>query len=329
LFDDLGRPRFDGETFGAFNGDTVLLLQPPPRRAWVRGGDRRSGFDLYHHKGGEVFQATVCVSHFGTTREKAPELSFRLERLDGNPLAAGTLPIKGEIRQGFHSLEGLAITLPPVSSCTPCRLCLSWPLVTGTVSNAWPLWIHPAEPLEGVKAIHLHDPRNALDSMAGLQGNEHADLWVVSAFDKSVLRRLAKGKAVLLMQGFDYPLESKPLPFWREGVHLVQDHPLARRFPFQDGGTEELLALTSDRFFTGSVEDTGFDAMAPVLSRLDLHSDNFSLTHALVELKGYPGRCFATTLRLAGGMGDLPLGLKNNRAGQALLAAVRDEIAKG
>jgi hypothetical protein len=328
LFDDLGSSRFDPEDFRVFNHETLLLLLPPPRRAWVHGGDRRSGFDLHHHRGGEAFRATVCVSHLGATREKAPELHWRLVAQEGQEMASGSFPVKGELTPGLAPLGVLEFSLPEVSSCTRMNLCLSWQLKRGTVANAWTLWVHSSRFLDLVRRVHLHDPRGALRMLTGLEGEEDSTLWVAADLDETVRNRLKADRAVFLVQNSEYPLETKPLPFWREGIHLKQNHPLAEEFPFQDGGGEELLSLTGDLFFTGALSGTGIEAMVPILSRLDLHSDNFSLTHSLVELKGFPGRCLATTLRLAGGLGNLPLGLKNNLAGQAVIASAWEYAIK-
>jgi hypothetical protein len=277
LFNDLHEPRFEMQEI---NGAEILLLRPPPRRAWIRGGDRTAGYDLFHHPSGGLFQARVPGGRVCWT-------------LGGD--------------SGFCEDEDLRIPLPVVERSTTLTLALT----RDGLKNRWPLFIHPPSSLQ---AVHLHDPHGELSLFTGLEGGEDAAVWVTSDLDEAVKRHLdAGGHAILVQAGFR-PLQARGLPFWREACHLVGDHPLGRRFPFSDGGGEELLALTTDRFFAAAGQ------FRPVLSRLDMR--DFTLTHSLVEIERYPGRLLATTLSLAGGPGRLPSGLKNNRAGAALLSAM-------
>lgn len=285
LFNDLHALRFDAQAFREINSEEILLLLPPPRRAWIRGGDRTAGHDLFHHEGGSLFQARVNAG--------------------------------GEVRwslggdSGISEKGDLTIPLPKVDRSTTLTLTLS----REGMKNHWPLFIYPPFSL---RPMHLHDPHGELYLFTGLEGGAEAMVWVTSDLDDATVRHLEAGRHAILVQAGFRPLPAVGLPFWREACHLKGDHPLAGRFPFRDGGGEELLALTTDRFLKTAAD------FRPVLSRLDMR--DFTVTHGLVEVERYPGRLLATTLNLAGGPGRLPRSLKRNRAGAALLSAMFREL---
>jgi len=324
LFDDLGRLRFDARAYAGFNSDTVLLLLPLPERIWVNGGDRCSGHDIHHHFSSSVFKAVVAVSHFGCTTNPAPDLRWRLTSGKDRVVRKGSVRITAKPLRGVCLLGELAIELPAVVEPARFELTLSLELDGNTVTGTWPVWVHPSGLKEAAESIHLHDPGGELDSFTGLNGSEDAGVWLSPDLDAHVMNRLERGGALILAQAGSRPLAVEKHPFWREAVHLAGSHPLAELFPFQDGGGEEMLSLSTDRFFSTDSGGSLFERMIPVLTRLDTRL--FNISYSLVELAGKPGRCIATTLNLAGGMGDQPLGLDKNRAGTALLGAICYEL---
>jgi hypothetical protein len=321
LFDDLGRPRHDDGDFRMINSDTLLMARGAPRRAWVRGGDRASFLDLHHQVGGERLLCRIAVSHFGRERAAPVDLTWRMVTEEGAEWAAGVLPVKKPLSCGLHLLGEIVLDLPETDRVMACTLSLSWPVEPGGVKNAWPIWVHPAQVLKRIEQIHLHDPAEDLDAWQGLAAGPEAAVWIACDLDSDALRHLDEGGGLILVQPGSGPLPSRGAPFWREANHLKEDHPLARSFPFQDGGGLETAALSTDRFFTGGLGELPFTHLKPILTRLDMRT--FRRSHSLVELKGLPGRCIAMTLRPAGGAGAQPLGLRNNVAGSALLAAAQ------
>ncbi|MHC4944495.1 MAG: glycoside hydrolase family 2 TIM barrel-domain containing protein [Planctomycetota bacterium] len=326
IIDDLGRPRFDESEFRKINSDTLLMVRGAPRRAWVRGGDRASLLDLHHQVGGERLLCRIAVSHFSEQLPAPADLTWKLLGKDGTEKAAGILPVKKKLSRGLHLLGEISLDLPETKHVMACTLSLSWPFDSEGSENAWPIWVHPAQDLNRIEEIHLHDPGEGLDTWHGLSAGPEARVWVTCNVDADVIEHLEEGGGLILVQSGSHPMPSMGAPFWREAMHLKEDHPLARNFPFQDGGGLETAALATDRFFTGSLEGTPFKDVKPILTRLDMRT--FSRSYSLVELEGYPGTCIATTLRPAGGAGAQPLGLKNNVGGRALLAAVQAYLAE-
>lgn len=324
VFDDLGRPRIEAQEWRRMNEETLLLLMPPPRRAWIHGGDRRSGYDLHHHMGGSLFETTVCASLYGTVPKAGGELTWELKAEGGGTMSRGVLDVRPVKKRGLNVLGALRIEIPDVKATFPCRLHLAWHVGESRAENSWPLYIHPASLLEEIREIHLHDPSGSLDVLEGLKGGEDARVWVASSLDQAVRGRLEGGGPVIWVLNDERSLGCLRLPFWRECFHLIGDHPLAGRFPFSDGGGDELYALTTDRFFQRRLDETGFTGLRPILTRLDARA--FRLSYSLAELDGFPGRCLALTLNLAGGLHDLPHRLRNNRAGCALLKAMKEDL---
>jgi hypothetical protein len=105
------------------------------------------------------------------------------------------------------------------------------------------------------------------------------------------------------------------MPFWREGVKLLEPHPAWGDFP-HDGYV--------DLQFYGLAAGHALDVSAfrgevrPILRRLDART--MAIHDYAVELGFGAGRIIVSTLRFEGGLGDQPFGISRNTAAAYLLA---------
>jgi len=198
--------------------------------------------------------------------------------------------------------------------------------------NQWPLWIFP-QPDHQADTVLLYDPTHKLEREWEGYGRRclPSDLerWhglvITTAVDTAVRSFLTTGGGVLLLQADDGPLPAQRLPFWREAIKLPVPHPLWQQFP-QRGFV--------DLQFWGLATDVGFDmgrvgevlpelgTVTPILRRLDARE--FTMTDYLWSATAGAGRLIACALRLQGGAGAQPTGLKRNVAGRYLLAVLLD-----
>jgi hypothetical protein len=107
------------------------------------------------------------------------------------------------------------------------------------------------------------------------------------------------------------------MPYWREALKLAEPHPAWGSFPYQEPGLQ----------FYGLAPDCALESITlppsavwkPILRRLDTRG--MDLHEYILEMRIGSGKAIISTLRLQGGLGDQPSGLRHNLAGQWLLAS--------
>ena len=329
LFDDFGALRYDPS---AFNGDTVLFIEPDRRRAWTAGGDRPSWLDRWGVKAGESVRRHIGISHFGSRLGPGAVLRWSTDSGQSGEVILGPLE-PGDVKElGLIEFDAPA---------KPQKLILAVELMAAgrTLSkNAWPLWVFeaPPAPMNGgarvrAGAVTLYDPANILEGFADATGWKAATptqgllggpgIVVATAWSVELLAFARNGGRVLYLQPSAFGgLPAAELPFFREAMRLFEDHASWGSFPHEK---------TTDFLFYGLASDCAFEPEAlsqvlgapltPILTRVDARS---SALHAYVcEAQVGAGRLLLTTLRPYGGLGDQPSGLKRAVCGVALLRA--------
>lgn len=314
LWDDFDHLRYDPS---AFNGDTVLFIEPDRRRAWTAGGDRPSWLDRWGVEVGESVRRHVGVSHFGPRIGAGTVLRWRTSTDKHGEVTLGPLE-EGDVKE----LGLIAFEAPTQAQ----KLTLTVELVAGErvlSKNTWPLWVFPKP---RAFPIQRHDPTNLLEGLTPgnllsppLSGAGGAGITVATVWRPEFLERVRAGGRVLYLQPSAHgSLPAAELPFFREAMRLFEDHPSWGSFPHEK---------TTDFLFYGLASDCAFDPVAlqqalgvpvaPILTRVDART---SKLHAYIcEAQVGVGRLLLTTLRPYGGLGDQPSGLKRAVCGTALL----------
>jgi hypothetical protein len=162
---------------------------------------------------------------------------------------------------------------------------------------------------------------------------DEADVVLATEWSTALDARVrAGGRVLLLVRGRpDDPVESAPMPFWREAVKLLEPHPAWGDFPHEGWTDLQFYGVAPDRALViGEALAKGEAAIANkahgaaagpherVLTRVDART---AAVHAYAAVLPWgDGRLFATTLRFGGGLGDQAAGLGRNVCGQELLA---------
>jgi len=325
IWDDTGRQRFPAEALRSFNDDLVVLVGWGRRRAWVAGGDRPAPFDPWTYRSGQGVRAHLIGANHGRARGPAT-VAWDVRWLDaqgatGEPVATGRVTDVDPLDAG--TVRELAIArfdAPDVERPRACRLEATVTIGDIRATNAWPLWVFPRDPWpwEG-GTIAVVDPHGRLDDLAPLVrerivGMDDADVVIATAWPPEMATRVAGGgSAVLLQSDRAGPLPAEPLPFWREAVRIAEPHPAWHDFPVQPFVGLQLRASSADHAFDA---DAHQDAR-PLLRRLDARSGR--VHDYAVEMPYGKGRIIATTLRLDGRTGDLPLGISRSPGALYLL----------
>ncbi|MCS7222253.1 MAG: glycoside hydrolase family 2 TIM barrel-domain containing protein [Anaerolineae bacterium] len=333
IFDDLGRPKWTPEEFRPFNDDSVLCLDGDRRRRWQHGGDRVDRIDLYNVWAGETARWFVILSHVGKPIPNGGELTWQLIDQTDLVLAEGRSEIRRTLLPGRpQELARIECDLPILERAN--ELCLRVRLTTEdmVLVNRWPIWCYP-RPAAWPNELAICDPSYTLDGWDELlqparRISAEPPSWEPSMVLATVLTPwllgyLRAGGRVLLLQQGDGPLPSRRGPFWREAIHLFPDHPLWQTFPHRGYADLQFFGLATDVMLDASRLHETVPEIAqirPVMRRLDARE--FYVCEYLLEAEIGRGRLLACTLRLQGGSGMQPTGLRRNVAGYFLLWAM-------
>jgi hypothetical protein len=243
--------------------------------------------------------------------------------------------------EGIRPQEVSAIRFRLPQSSLIQELCLeaeiSFPKVL--VQNTWSLWSYPKrQPLPGGQGAPagLYDPGFVLTEFEELLTLQRLDEHSFPTSDRLMIAStlpvwtedfLKSGGRIILLQWGDGPLPVLRRPFWREAIRIFAPHPLWDTF--RSGGDLRFLGMSSDVSFDSARLNQTFHALddvRPIFRRLD--GRDFRVSEYLLEARIGQGVLLACSLRLAGGHGRQPSGLRRNVAGQALLWTMFDYLER-
>jgi hypothetical protein len=340
IFDDFDRPKWRADQFLQFNGNCALCLDGERRRRWQHGGDRVDRFDLQNEWAGERTDRRLIFSGAGLIYQGAAQLTWRLRDLSGQVLADDDRPVNVNLR-GIRPQEiaTLSFLVPPASLPQHLRLEVEFFSPMIQVQNTWSLWSYPKrrpQPAGEAGAPVLYDPGFLLTEFEEVFALQRLDmessppfngLMLASALPAWTEDYLKRGGRMILLQWGDGPLPALRRPFWREAIRIFTPHPLWDAFGTD--GDLRFLGISSDvSFDLAHLEQAipGLDEVRPIFRRLD--GRDFRVSEYLLEARLGQGILLACSLRLAGGHGRQPSGLRRNIAGQALLWTMLDYLGK-
>lgn len=344
LFDDFGQARFTPEEFTPFNADTVLVIEPDRRRAWVAGGDRPRFLDRCCVWADTDVRRHVGVSHFG--REDGPaRLTWRATRESGETLREGRLELRRLSPGAFAEIGLLEFAAPKTSRPEKMTLALTLSLGQRQIVNAWPFWVFPKPAKDEARRVGLFDPSGQLagmeaavgiapaplDAFGGepVDGKGPVPLIAATSWRPEMRGYLRGGGKILLVQPGAQTdgLPAAPVPFWREAMKLFEPHPSWGAFPHEKWTDLQFYGLACDAAFDREKVQAALEAdVTPVLTRVDARS--LSLHGYTLSANVGPGTLLMTTLRPQGGLGDQPSGLARHVAGAYLLRTWLDWLSR-
>lgn len=318
MFDDRNQPKFDAEAFKQFNADNVLLLEQGRARHWVHGGDQPAPLDLFDRWAGSAVTFRVLLAHVSLP-QSALDLEWQLHGSHGI-VQQGLQPIERLPEAGScREIAALDLVLPEVSEPGQWRLFVS---LGDGVHNDWPLWVYPRVSVD--ENVVAYDPVNAFSGLwpraNALQ--DETRVVIASVYTPELAAFVEKGGRAILInpQGGGLPVQA--VPFWRESIRLLYDHPVMNKFPHEGYVGLQFYHLATDHAF---MPDIGLD-VTPVIGRLDARL--FTVSNYLVDVRYGRGRLFASTLRFFGGAGDQVTTLSDSPAAICLLRLLIDESGK-
>jgi len=336
IWDDLGRPKWPPSDFIQTNGEDILTIDLDRRRTWHFGGDRPDRLDPFCFWSGSQARWHIILHASQRPFPPGSRLRWQLTSPGNSVYSSGEFIIELAAPAGIPSRLGvIECALPAVSRARQLDLQIILSAPGGrTVTNRWPVWVYPA-PGSPPASLALFDPSGILsdwgDWLASLPqlGQDvpysQSQLILSAGWNPSLARSVEAGARVLLIQMGSRPLPARRCPFWREAVKFFLPHPLWEKFPHSGFTDMQFFSLASDTAFDRLRLAKALPPSAqirPLLSRLDARE--FHLSDYIFEARLGKGLLLACSLRLAGGAGAQPAGLRRNISGAALLHAMLD-----
>ncbi len=253
-------------------------------------------------------------------------LAWWLTAPDGSDIGSGEIALRDPLLPGTpRELARIELSLPSVDQALACRLTVTLTAAERKLENSWPLWIYPPVTFDDAA---LYDPAGALDGFEPLARVAALDVdrvLIAGGWSREIAEFVRSGGQAIVLQSGDGALPVARVPFWRELIKLLYDHPALRGFPHAGYADMQFYSLATDAALDGAgVAPIIGGEVRPILRRLDARL--FTLLDYLLEVRLGSGRLLISTLRFQGGAGDQVRGLRANPAGAFLLRRLVDAL---
>ncbi len=323
------------------------------RRQWRYGGDRPDRLDAYNFHSGESVKWHVILHTTAVDLVFDDGLSWGLYSLSGERILEGLNPILKKLSPGKpDEVATVVCRLPEVTHASEFILKAKIHLQDAVSNknleyeNQWSIFVYPKpDPGSLQQNFGLVDPSHVLDELMDTQDgwspnhgkfvmsgwldslnrlDDFNDLGkypilITTVWNQRLHEYTTLGGRVLLLQPASGSLPVKRCPFWRESIQLFHPHPIWDDFPQQGFAGMQFFGLASDVVFESEYirQFPEIVDFRPILRRLDARE--FLVTDYIFEAKIGKGILVGCSLRLNGGMGKQPNGLRRNVAGNAML----------
>lgn len=325
LFDDEMEAKTTSDQMRIINGEVVVSFQKDLARVWKRGSDHFLNKDRYHYFSGEYLQGRFVLSN--KSREKLEGTCRILVEQEGTVLCSwegafcaasdATVELGKPPMKLPHAEQALCLTL---------RADLRWD--GGGYENTWPVWVYPdtladrriyvLDPACRLAGIEEHFTVSRLEDYEELGRVQKGDILVTTAQGKAVEDAARRGAGVILFVSDDTCCPVVEVPFYREGVVKIQDHPAMAGTAHRGYAGIQYFGVASEY----AIDKVKLEAREVVYRSLIRRYDarKFFVSEYAAELIRGQGRMLVSTLRIEGGRGEQPDGLAGNRFGIYLLS---------
>ncbi|MGH2522033.1 MAG: glycoside hydrolase family 2 protein [Anaerolineales bacterium] len=313
VVDDFGQLKFPPEEWQRFNAAVALTIDRERRRRWV-GGDRPAHRDPFTWWQGERAEVHAILSNGGPALGRA-RLEWELADTRGVRIASGAKDVSSVGAGEVSEVAVLSFQMPQPPDGKPVELLLTAKL--GSAHNSWRLWAVP-RPVAGTLA-HDHDFARLDREEKGVK----AEALITSELTAEMLDWVRAGGSALLWLRQPDARYTRPMPFWREAIHVFMPHKLWERVPHPGYADLRFFGVATDFAIDRLALQTllGLEARSiPVWRRFDARAMTWA--DYLIEVQYGAGHMFASTLRFEGGLGYQPDTFDTNPWGAWLLASL-------
>lgn len=320
IFDDNMKNKFIPQEVAAFNNDVVLLPAWDLGREWI-GADRISSRERYNFTSGKEYGLHILISNYSSGNIKNAKFSWQLINENGEIIvqAQDILPAEhscGTVQEAYY----LVFRLPETNQPQSYNLHVQLEWEGGHAANYWPVFVYPA-PCILQEGIMVYDPCNLFGDMSRLfnqpevicspdsRALKQEKVLLTSLWTPEIHAFAKQGGRVMCVQRGKGPLPSKPVPFWREGMLRVYNHPVMDGCqPVNSQDDLRYFSLATDSAIDeAAMEEQGFVLNAPIMHRYDCRT--WQRGSYMGEYTLGKGKVLVSTLRFEGGMGKQPLAM--------------------
>lgn len=294
--DEYGEMRFNPSDVRKWNGPDCLFIIPSRRPPWINGGNRAGWVDPFNYSTGPVLLKIGVHSERGLHGL----LVWDIIRFSWDGGSRGRVANGSSEQRDTSALNAELVGEIYWPATEPGGYLLR--VTFAGVSNSWPIWVTaPWDPSE-LDDLAVYDPERWFGGSKSGDGTQVETRW----------NNQAQGIVFCLDEG------TLPMPFWREaGYEFGKDF---WRSTGMSEAWERLLPISPDRSLDPSFLDKLGGGFETHLTRIDMRT--YVETPVLVQRDGL----ILTTLRPFGGLGNQPIGLKNNPAGAHLFRCLLNHL---
>ncbi len=324
IVDDQLNLKFDPSEWTQFNNDRVLTIDRERRRRWI-GGDRPAHKNPFCWWAGEGAEIHLALSN-GVSEIRDWGLKWEVRSEKSEVIAEGE--IEGVDVEGgaVKEIAVLHFKMPMVERVTELRLAVGAhahaPVQNDAPQNEWKLFVFPKPSLPKIAlrgSFKHHHHFDRLDKNVIVDDN--AQVIISDRLDEALLAEVRGGRHALLWQATHDDRFTRPLPFWREAIHVFPNHALWTRMPHPHYADMRFFSVASDVAIDLNRLSNLLEAKYESLwRRFDARQMFWS--EYVVEAKIGAGRLIVSTLKHEGGLGCQPQTFETNPMGSFLLASL-------
>lgn len=325
LFDDEMEGKADPAFMQRINGEVAVSFQKDLARQWKNGSDHFLNKDRYHYFSGEHLKGRFVISNRSQdTLEGTCRISLEDEE--------GTCCVWEET---FCAAGGATAELARPDLRIPCvehAVCLTlkaelqW--CGGRYENSWPVWAYPKDLTD--RPVYVLDPAGGLAGIEEqfkvlrLGGYEElcrvqkGDILVAAVCGRAVEDAAGRGAGVILFVSDDTCYPVVKVPFFREGVVKIKEHPAMKQTAHRGFAGIQYFGVAPECAIDKAELEAREGSYQSLIRRFDARK--FFVCEYAAELIRGEGRMIISTLDVGGGKGEQPDGLSENRFGTYLLS---------
>ena len=306
------------------NSEVTVSFQKDLARIWKAGADRFLNKDRYNYFAGEDLRGRFVLSN-----RKGEDLCGKcLLFLEDEEYIYESYESKFRVAANSTAelMKGpLLMPETEKAKMLTLRIHLEWE--SESYENTWNIWVYPGEIthreicvfrntdcLEGIEEnFRIRQIRDYAD----LSKLEPGDILVTDVWGSELEKAVEKGVRMICFVRNNTVLPVMDVPFYREGVVRMMEHPAMDGIAHRGYAGIQFFGVASSCAFDKLSMERKYPEYKSMIRRYDARK--FFVSEYAVEIAAGYGKAILSTLNPAGGKGEQPVGMRENKLGTWLL----------
>ncbi len=324
--DDCGALKYSEEKMCSVNGEIVIAMLPRLGRKWYKGSDILETSDLFSFRNDQILDNRIIISSH-LQYDIQGELKIELVNSEGESVAVRSvnIDVKGCESKQYHQLDVPFLKKKKIERYT-------LKLEFAGYKNQWNIWSYPKAYTR--HDFLLYDPSNmfeGIDDIFSCQHKRNIDtvegkILVTTVYNQRVDEALEKGIHVIYIQQGEGLMEYDALPFWRENVKIIENHPVLEQLKHKGYDGLNFLSLTTKIGFDSKKVRERFPEYQSFIRRID--NRNFRMHEYAFKVSNKKGNLLVTSFDFSGGKGIQARTFETNYMAQGMLDVLLKLVAR-